>query len=76
MNKYKYNNDLINNCLYNFNKYNLSHFNKISSIDSKFDTLNNFYKDFKILKVKKSQNNKIKHKKITVLRNASLLYRA
>ena len=76
MNKYKYNNDLMNNSVYNFNKYNLSHFNKISSIDSKFDTLSNFYKDFKILEVIKSQNNKTKHKKITVLRNASLLYRA
>ena len=33
------------NSVCNFNKYGLSHFNEIS-IDPKFDTLNNFYKDF------------------------------
>ena len=29
----------------NFNKYIVSNFNKISSNDSSFDTLNRFYKD-------------------------------
>ena len=31
----------------NFNKYSVYNLNKIPSIDSKFDTLNNFYKDLK-----------------------------
>ena len=39
-------------------------FNKIPSIDSKFDTLNNFYKDFKKLEGVKSQT---KERKLTVL---------
>ena len=38
-------NDLVYNTVHNFNKYNVSSFNEISSIDSKFDTINKFYKD-------------------------------
>ena len=34
------------NSVYNFNKYSVLSFNKISSIDFKFDTLSKFYKDF------------------------------
>ena len=38
-------NDLVYNSVHNFNKYSVSSFNEISSIDSKFDTINKFYKD-------------------------------
>ena len=41
----KYNNDLVYNSVHNFNKYSVSSFTEISSIDSKFDTINKFYKD-------------------------------
>ena len=51
----------------------MSSFNEIS-IDSKFDEINKFYKDFKKLRCAKSKNDKTKQKKITVLKNASLLY--
>ena len=40
------------NSVQNFNKYIR---NKIPSIDSKFNALNNFYKDFKKLQMVKSQ---------------------
>ena len=59
--------------VHNFNKYNVSNFNEITSVDSKFDRLNIFYKDFKKLGVK-SQNKKTMQKKTTVLKNALLLY--
>ena len=52
----KYDNDLKYDSLHNFNKHSVSNFNKISSIDSKFDTINKFYKDFKKLNDVKSQN--------------------
>ena len=52
----------------------MPNFNKIPSIDSKFDTLNNFYKDFKKLKAVKSQTKERKQKKITVLKRTSFLY--
>ena len=52
----KYDNDLKYDSLHNFNKYSVSNFNKISSIDSKFDTVNKFYKDLKKLNDVKSQN--------------------
>ena len=45
----KYNNDLMYDFVHNFNKYSVPNFNKIPSIDSKFDTLNNSYKYFKEL---------------------------
>ena len=41
--KDKYDDDLKHDCVYN--KYRVSNFNEISSIDSKFDTLKKFYKD-------------------------------
>ena len=41
----KYDNDLMYDYVDNFNKYIVSNFNKISSNDSSFDTLNRFYKD-------------------------------
>ena len=58
----------------NFNKYIVSGFNEISSFDSKFDTLNKFYKDFKKLKDVRSRNKERKQKKIIVLKSASLRY--
>ena len=35
------------NSVHNFNKYSVSNFNEISSLDFKFDTLKNFIKIFK-----------------------------
>ena len=70
----KYSNDLRYDSVHNFNKYSLSSFNEISSIDSKFDTLDKFYKDFFKLKKVKSTNKKTNQKKIFVLKNALLLY--
>ena len=49
----KYDNDLKYDYVHNFNKYSESNFNEISD-DSKFDTLNKFYKDFKKLNYLKS----------------------
>ena len=60
--------------MHNLNKYSVSNFNKTSSIDSKFNTLDNFYKEFKKLKAVKSQNEETKQKKITVLKIVSLCY--
>ena len=59
---------------HNFNKYIASRFNEISLIDSKFDTLNKFYKDFKKLRDVRRQNNERKQKKIIVFKSASLPY--
>ena len=58
--------------VHNFNKNSVPHFNEISSIDCKFD--NNFYKDFKKLNAVKNQTEEKKQKKITILKNASMLY--
>ena len=66
----KYNNDLVYKSVHNFNKYSVLNFNEISSINSKFETLNKFYKDFKKLKAVKCQTKETKQKKITVLKNA------
>ena len=52
----------------------MSNFNGISSIDSKFDTQNKLYNNFKKSKEVNSQNDNTKQRKITVLQNASLLY--
>ena len=41
----KCSNDLVYSSVNNFNKYSLPNFNEISSIDSKFDTINTFCKD-------------------------------
>ena len=60
--------------MHNFNKYSVFSFNEISSIDSKFDTINKFSEDLLKLNDVKSQNKITKKKKITVLENASLLY--
>ena len=57
-----------------FYKYRLSEFVKISSIESKFDTLETFYKeliDLKSLNARTTEN--MKHKS-TVLNNVSELY--
>ena len=71
----KHDNDLIHNSVHNFNKYSVSSFNEISSNDSKFDTINKFYKVLLKLNDFKSQYKITKQKnKITVLKNASLLY--
>ena len=61
----KHNNDLVYNSVHNFNKYSVSSFNEISSIDSKFHTINKFYKYLLKLNDDKSQN-KITKKKITM----------
>ena len=70
----KYDNDFLCNSVHNFNKYSVSDFNKISSIDSKFDTLNKFHKALKKLQGVKIKNENTNQRKITVLKNASLLY--
>ena len=49
--------------MHNFNKYSVSNFNEISSLDSKFDTLNKFHNDFKKLKDVKCQTNETTEKK-------------
>ena len=59
----KHDNDLVYNSVHNFNKYNVSSFNEVSSIDSKFDTINKFYKDLLKLNDVKSQNKNTKQKK-------------
>ena len=59
--------------MYNFNKYNVSDFNKATSVDSKLDILNKCYKYFKKLGVK-SKTKERKQKKITVLKNVLFLY--
>ena len=41
----KCNNDLVYSSVYIFNKYNVSNFNGISSVYSKFDTINKFYEN-------------------------------
>ena len=65
---------MVYDSVHNFNKYSVSNFNETTSVDSKFDTLNKFYKDFKKLEGVKSRTNERKQKKITVLKNASFLY--
>ena len=70
----KYVNDLKYDSVHNFDKYCVSHFNEISSVDSKFDTLNKFYKIFLKSNDPKSKYENTNQKKITVTKNASLLY--
>ena len=41
----QYNHDLYYTSVHNFSKYSLPNFNEISSTESKFDTINKFYKD-------------------------------
>ena len=59
----KHDNDLVYNSVHNFNKYSVPSFNEISSIHSKFDTTNKFYKDLLKLNDVKSQNEITKQKK-------------
>ena len=59
----RHGNDLVYNSVHNFNKYSVSSFNEISSIDSKFDTINKSYKDLLKLNDVKSQNKTTNHKK-------------
>ena len=70
--KKKYDNDFKYDSEHNFNKYSVSNFDEISSVDSKFDPLNKFYKDFKKLNNLKSKYENTNQQKITVLKNASL----
>ena len=56
-------NDLVYGSVDNFNKYSLLNFNELSSIDSKFDTINKFYKDLLRLNGVKSKNKNTKQKK-------------
>ena len=58
----KHDSDLVSNSVHNFNKYSVSIFNEISSIDSKFGTINKFYKDLLKLNDVKSQNKNTKQK--------------
>ena len=59
----------------NFNKHSVSSFTEISSIDSKIDTINKFYKHLLKLNDVKSQNKNTKQKKKNnCVKNASLLY--
>ena len=60
----KHHNDLVYNSVHNFNKYSVPNFNEISSTDSKFDTINKFYKDPLKLSDIKSQNKITKQKKL------------
>ena len=53
--------------VHNLNKYSVPNLNKIPSVNSKFDTLNNFYKDFQGVK---NQTEERKQKKITVLKKS------
>ena len=73
INIFKYDNDLKCDSVHNFNKYRMSHFSKLTSVDS-FDTLNKFYKGFERLEDVKSQNEERKQEKKSVLKNVSLLY--
>ena len=58
----KHDSDLVYNSVHNFNKYSVSSFNEISSVDSKFDTVNKFYKYLLKLNDVKSQNKNTKKK--------------
>ena len=60
----KYSIDLFYSSVHNFNKYSVSNFNEISLVDSKFDTINKFYKYLLKLKGVKSQNENTEQKKI------------
>ena len=59
----KHDNDLVYNSVHNFSKYSVSSFIKMSSIDSKFDITNKFYRDLLKLNDVKSQNEITKQKR-------------
>ena len=52
----------------------MSNFNEISSVDSKFDTINKFYEDLKKTETVKSQTGQKKQRKKNVRKHTSLLY--
>ena len=64
----KYNNDLTYDSVYNFNKYGVSNFNEITSVDSKFNTFNKFYEELKKLEAVTSKTKETKQKKVTLLK--------
>ena len=74
VNKVKHDNDLVYSSVHNSHKHSVPSFNEISPLDSKFGTLNKFYKDFEKLKGAKSQTKERKQKRITVLKNTLMLY--
>ena len=61
LDEYKYDNDLMHNSARNFNKYSVPYFNEISSIDSKFDTINKILQRF--FKIKRI-NKQIRRKRL------------
>ena len=68
-----YSNDLVDSFVHNFNKYSLPSFNQISSINSKFDTKNNFYKDLvKLNNVKSRDDEKQKKSRCVKKCNTAL----
>ena len=58
----KYSSDLMYDSVHNFNKYSVSNFNEISSIDSKFDAIKKFYKDLLKLNFVRSKTENTKQK--------------
>ena len=59
----KYYSDVVYSSVHNFNKYSVRNSNDISSTDSKYDTINKFYKGLLKLNDVKSQNKNTKQKK-------------
>ena len=59
-------NPLIYDSKHSFYKYRLSEFNKISSIDSKFDTIEKCYKDFITLTDVDAEPENIEHKLVVL----------
>ena len=54
----KYSNNLVYSSVHKFNKYSLPNFNEISSVVSKFDIINKFYKDLVKLNSVRSRDDK------------------
>ena len=55
-------NPLIYDSKHNFYRYRLSNFSKISSVDSKFNKIEEYYNDFIVLKDVDAESENIKHK--------------
>ena len=55
-------NSLIYDSKHNFYRYRLSNFSKISSVDSKFNKIEEYYNDFIVLKDVDAESENIKHK--------------
>ena len=72
----KYNNRLAYDSVHNFNKYSVSNFNEISSIETKFDTTGKLYQDLFAVKDHLLSKFKIRiqSKKNNCVKNASLPY--